>query len=96
MPAGPGSLGQQRHEPQHPPVDGDVVDLDATLSQELFDVAMRQTEAQVPADRDDEDIGWIAEAGERGLRSGSRARTAGSHAGSLAAGPRSQRTQQRR
>jgi hypothetical protein len=33
MPAGPGGVGQQRREPQHPPVDGDVVDLDATLGE---------------------------------------------------------------
>ena len=33
MPAGPGGVGQQRREPQHPPVDGDVVDLDPTLGE---------------------------------------------------------------
>jgi hypothetical protein len=31
--AGPGGVGQQRRESQHPPVDGDVVDLDATLGE---------------------------------------------------------------
>jgi hypothetical protein len=49
--AWPCGLGQQRREPQHPPVDGDVVDLDTALGEELFDVAVRQAEAQVPADR---------------------------------------------
>jgi hypothetical protein len=34
MPAGPGSLGQQRREPEDPAADGDVVDLDAALDQE--------------------------------------------------------------
>jgi hypothetical protein len=29
MAAGPGGLGQQRREPQHPPVDGDVIDVHA-------------------------------------------------------------------
>jgi hypothetical protein len=64
MPAGPGSLGQQRREALHPPVGGDVVDLDATLGQEVFDLAVRQTQAQLLADRDDKAIGWGAEAGD--------------------------------
>jgi hypothetical protein len=41
MAAGPGSLGEQRREPLHPPEDGDVVDLDATFGQQLLDVAVR-------------------------------------------------------
>ena len=64
MAAGPGDVGQQRREPQHPPVDGDVVDLDATLDEQLLDVAVGQAEAQVPADRDDNDIGWEPETSE--------------------------------
>jgi hypothetical protein len=31
--AGSGGVGQQRREPLHPPVDGDVVDLDAALDE---------------------------------------------------------------
>jgi hypothetical protein len=42
-----------------------VVDLDAALGEEFFDVAVGQAEAQLPADRNDDDIGWEAEAGER-------------------------------
>jgi hypothetical protein len=38
VPTGPGSLGEQRGEPLNPPVDGDVVDLDPALGEELFDV----------------------------------------------------------
>jgi hypothetical protein len=34
----PGGLSEQRREPLHPPVDGDVVDLDPALDEELFDV----------------------------------------------------------
>ncbi len=93
--ARPGGVGQQRREPLHPPVDGDVVDLDAAFSEQFLDVAVGQAEAQVPADRDDDDVGWEAEAGEGGLRDWSRARAASSHAGSLAARRRSWRTQQR-
>jgi hypothetical protein len=42
--AGPGGLGQQRREPQHPPLDGDVVNLHTALSQQLLDVPVGQTE----------------------------------------------------
>jgi hypothetical protein len=43
--AWPGGVGQQRREPQYPPVDGDVVDLDPTLGEELLEVAVGQAEA---------------------------------------------------
>jgi hypothetical protein len=35
----------------HPPVDGDVIDLDPALGQQLLDVTVRQAEAQIPAHR---------------------------------------------
>jgi hypothetical protein len=38
VPTRPSGLGQQRREPQHPPVDRDVVDLDPAFGEELFDV----------------------------------------------------------
>jgi hypothetical protein len=40
MAPGPGGLSEQRREPLDPPVDGDVVDLDAALGEQLFDVAV--------------------------------------------------------
>ena len=45
VPAGAGSLGQQRCESLHPPVHGDVVDLHTTLRQQFLDVAVREAEA---------------------------------------------------
>ena len=39
-----GSIDEERREALDPPVHGDVVDLDATLAQELFDVAVGQPE----------------------------------------------------
>jgi hypothetical protein len=33
-----------------------VVDLDPSFSQQLLNVAVRQPEAQVPADREDDDV----------------------------------------
>jgi hypothetical protein len=49
VPVGPGSLGEQRREPLHPAVAADVVDLNAPLNQEFFDVAVGEAEPQVPA-----------------------------------------------
>jgi len=85
VPAWPSRVGQQRREPLHPAVDGDVVDLHAALGEQFLDVAVGQPEAQVPADRDDDDVGREAEASEGGPWNWSRARAAGSHADSLAA-----------
>jgi hypothetical protein len=45
-----------------------VVDLDATFGEQFLDVTVGQPEAQVPADRNYDHIGWEAEAGERGRR----------------------------
>ena len=45
VPARAGSRRQQRCEPLHPPVHGDMVDLHTTLSQQLLDVAVGQAEA---------------------------------------------------
>ena len=45
VPAGSGGLSQQRREPLHPPVHGDMVNLHTTLSQQLLDLAVGQAEA---------------------------------------------------
>jgi hypothetical protein len=79
VPAGSGGLSQQRREPQHPPVDGDMVDLDTPLGEQLLDVAIGQSKAQVPANRQHDHIGREAEAGEGGAR---RDRLAGAVSGS--------------
>jgi hypothetical protein len=62
-----------------------VVDLDAALGKELLDVAIGQAEAQVPADRQDDHLGWEPETGEGGPWDRGRAGAASSHAESLAA-----------
>jgi hypothetical protein len=74
VPAGSGGLGQQRREAQHPAVDRQVVNLHAPLSEQLLDVAVGQGEAQVPANRQHDDIRREAEAGEGRLRRDRRAR----------------------
>jgi hypothetical protein len=45
---GPGRVDQQRREPLHPALDGDVVDRDAAFGQQLFDVSVRQAIPHVP------------------------------------------------
>ncbi len=74
MPTWPGGVDQQRREPLSPAVDSDVVDLDAALGEQLLHVAVGEAEAQVPADGEDDDVGWEAEPGEGGLIGGGRAR----------------------
>ena len=60
----------------HRPLDGDVVDLDAGCGEQLLDLAVGQAQAQLPADGQNDHVGWEAEAakGDRGI--GSRARAA--------------------
>jgi hypothetical protein len=58
-----------------------MVDLDATLDQEFFDVAIRQALAEVPAHRQHDDVGWGTEADEGRAGGWSRMRAASSHAG---------------
>jgi len=55
-----------------------VVDLDTALGQQLFDVAVGEAEAQVPADRQHDHVRWEPEAGEGRPWDWTRARTTGS------------------
>jgi hypothetical protein len=44
-------LDKQRREPLHPTKQGDVINLNTTLGEELLEIAIRQTEPEVPAHR---------------------------------------------
>jgi hypothetical protein len=46
VPAGPGRIDQQRGEPVHPAINRDVVNSDAALGQQLFDVSVGQPVAR--------------------------------------------------
>ena len=46
-------------------LEGDVVNLDSTLGEELFDIAIRKAEPQVPPNREDDHIGREPEPGKR-------------------------------
>jgi hypothetical protein len=51
MPGRPSGVDELRGESLHPPIDSHVVDGDATLGQQFFDVAVGQPVAQIPAHR---------------------------------------------
>src|SRR5918997_1002746 len=59
--AGACRVDQQWGEPLHPAVDGDMINRDATLSQQLLHIAVRETITQVPAHRDHDHISWKSE-----------------------------------
>ena len=90
VPDRPGRVDQQRREPLHPPIEGDVVDLDATLGEKLFEVPVGQPVPQVPAHRQQDHLGRETESSEpRGHRH-RRSRTASAlHRATLTATVRS-------
>jgi hypothetical protein len=57
VPASAGGLGELRSEPMHPSVDAHMVDLDASLREELLHVPVGQAEPQVPTDGQGDDLG---------------------------------------
>jgi hypothetical protein len=65
VPAEPGRVGQQRAESLHLAVHGDVIHVDAALSEQLLDVAIGQPEPQIPAHRQHDHLRWKPEASER-------------------------------
>ena len=64
MAARPRSLNELRGEPLYPPVDGDVINRDAALGQQLPDVPLGQSVPQVPADRERDYLVREPEAGQ--------------------------------
>jgi hypothetical protein len=54
-----------------------MVDVDAAVGEQLFDVAVGQREAQVPAHRKDDDVGREVEAGEGSTSDGRSAGASG-------------------
>jgi hypothetical protein len=70
--AWPCRVDDERGEALHPPVNRDVINLDATLGEELFDIAVGQAIAEMPAHRQQDHVWREPEANER---RGSRAAT---------------------
>jgi hypothetical protein len=57
MPAGSRRVDQQRCEALDPPVDGDVVNVDAAFGQEFFHISVGQSVAEVAAHRQQNHLG---------------------------------------
>jgi hypothetical protein len=60
-----GSISEERRESLDPPVDGDVVDPDPTLAEELLHVAVRQPVPQIQPHGEDDNLGREPKALER-------------------------------
>jgi hypothetical protein len=78
----PRCVDHERSEALHPSVDGDVVDLDAALGEKFFDIAVRESVAQVPAHRQQDHVRWKPESRKR-RRSRAAATTTTNHPGTL-------------
>ena len=68
VPGWPGGLDELRCEALDPPIDGDVIDPDAALGQQLLNVTVGQAVTQVPADGDRDHPPRKAEASEHRRR----------------------------
>jgi hypothetical protein len=66
MPARPSRVDQQRGEPLHPPIDRDVINGDTAFSQQLLNVPVGQSKAQIPADSHHDHIRRKPKPGETG------------------------------
>lgn len=64
MPTGPRCVDQQWREALHPSVERDVVDLDATLGEQLFEIPVGQPVAQVSAHPQQDHLGREPESSE--------------------------------
>jgi hypothetical protein len=49
LPTRSSCINEQHGETPHPPVDRDMIDLDAPIDQHLFDVAVGQPDTRLPA-----------------------------------------------
>jgi hypothetical protein len=56
VPGRAGGVDEPGREGLHPSVHGHVIDVDAALSQQLFDIAVGQAIAQIPSHRDRDDL----------------------------------------
>ena len=76
-------LDDERGEALHPPVDGDVINLDAAFGEQFFDISVRESVAEVPAHRQQDHVGREPETNKR---RGSRTATT-NHPGTLRPAP---------
>jgi hypothetical protein len=65
VPAWSRRVREEWREALHPPVDRDVVDLDATLTEQLLDIPIGESIPQIPAQGEHDDLRWEPEPLER-------------------------------
>ena len=56
MAARPGRIGEEWREALDPPIDGDVVDLDPTLGEQLFHIPIGEAVPQIPPYGENDDL----------------------------------------
>jgi hypothetical protein len=69
-----GRIGQERREPLHPPVDGDVVYVDTAFDQQFLNVTVGEVEAQIPPYGQHDDVRRVPEPSKRKHRRRPRVR----------------------
>jgi hypothetical protein len=79
MPTWTRRLHEARREAPDPAIDRGVVDLDASLRQELLDVSVGEAEAEIPPQGQCDDLGREAEAGEARVGQSGRTRSVEAH-----------------
>jgi hypothetical protein len=57
VPAWPGRVDEECGEVLDPPADGEVIDLDPALSEQLLNVSVGESLPQIPPDGEDDDLG---------------------------------------
>ena len=61
----PSRVNQQRREALHPPLDGDVINLDTAFGEQLFNITVREPISQIPAHRQQDHIRGNPETNKR-------------------------------
>ena len=82
----PRCIDHERSEALHPSLDGDVVNLDAALGEEFFDIAVQESVAEVPAHCQQDHVRWKPEPSKR-RRSRAATTTTTNHPGTLGPHP---------
>ena len=65
QPARPRGLDDQRGGAMHPPVNRDVIDVDAAFREQFFNVSVRESVTEAPTDGQQDHVGREPVAGER-------------------------------
>jgi hypothetical protein len=79
----PRGVNHERSEALHPSLDGDMVDVDAAFGEKFFDIAVRESVAEVPAQRQQDHARWEPESRKRRKSRAATTTTTTNHPGTL-------------